>query len=236
MSPLRKWEIRQLVKRDGDGLAAKVAQSPYARMLASPLRLCGYHNKIFPSKLLLRFGTGWHPETQSVWAFPTVGGKQEGRGYYINLRKKVMEVLKTGDIRKVFYGTAHYRVDMTDHVQRLLADESFKRFSSFSLNSFCRLEALGENVWQCPDADLDFQCVLVLDPDQSLCQLEGVIHTGNRVQYSVPCYNVAQLWTQAQLEPILTQLGPTQVALGVSKSLKTVDLAIDLWRCRKFAS
>ena len=91
-----------------------------AAMLASPLRKCGFHSRIFPSSklvntkcilvclvlllkhhikgLLLRFGLAWHPETNRNWAYPTTDSKSEneGFGYYIQLKKGVVEAIQKG--------------------------------------------------------------------------------------------------------------------------------------------
>ncbi|OBZ89114.1 hypothetical protein A0J61_02839 [Choanephora cucurbitarum] len=95
---LSKCQISEMIKTTPNSLEARLAVNPYAAMLASPLRKCGFHSRIFPSSLLLRFGLAWHPETNRNWAYPTTDSKSEneGFGYYIQLKKGVVEAIQKG--------------------------------------------------------------------------------------------------------------------------------------------
>ncbi|KAG1436692.1 hypothetical protein G6F56_013449 [Rhizopus delemar] len=127
---------------------------------------------------------------------------------------------------------------MTEHVQDLLIQESFRQFNSFSLKSFHRLKPLKDTEWTTENPLVnDYQCIILLDQQHTgdMCQLNHSIRSQTGVQSSIPCYNVKHVWSEEQINQILSKLGTDKIALGVSKSLKTVDLAIALWRCRKFA-
>ncbi|KAG1449529.1 hypothetical protein G6F46_005440 [Rhizopus delemar] len=232
--------LKRIINRHPDSLEAKVAVSPYARILASPLRHCSFHRRMFPSKLLLRFGTGWHTETNMLWAFPTIGQKKlPGRGYYVNLQKRVLEVLKRGGFNAVFYGTANYRSDMTEHVENLLFKESFQQFIKHPISSYHILKPLSTSEWSSSfDNTMGYQCILLMDRQHTgkVCELGHHIYiqSSNQVQSNLPCYSVKHLWTAEQMDQVIQQFDHDHIALGIPKSLKTVDLAVTLWRCRKF--
>ncbi|EIE81444.1 hypothetical protein RO3G_06149 [Rhizopus delemar RA 99-880] len=195
---------------------------------------------MFPSKLLLRFGTGWHTETNMLWAFPTIGQKKlPGRGYYVNLQKRVLEVLKRGGFNAVFYGTANYRSDMTEHVENLLFKESFQQFIKHPISSYHILKPLSTSEWSSSfDNTMGYQCILLMDRQHTgkVCELGHHIYiqSSNQVQSNLPCYSVKHLWTAEQMDQVIQQFDHDHIALGIPKSLKTVDLAVTLWRCRKF--
>jgi hypothetical protein len=59
-------------------------------------------NKVACIEILLRFGIGWHPDTNQLWAYITPGKRHEysGRGYYITLSQYILGSIK--DSGKLF--------------------------------------------------------------------------------------------------------------------------------------
>ncbi|EPB81729.1 hypothetical protein HMPREF1544_11548 [Mucor circinelloides 1006PhL] len=120
-------QIRKLIQQDPNSFEARLHTSPYASILASPLRKCSFHSRIFPSKLLLRFGLAWHPETNRNWAFPTLR-KASGFGYYVSFKKEILQILQKGAYQAIFRGAATYRSDMVEHVQDVLFQQTYTEF------------------------------------------------------------------------------------------------------------
>lgn len=230
---LTSQELKSIVKESPNSLKARLAVNPHANVLASPLRFCTFHNRFLPSKLMLRFGQAYHPSTGLIWAFPTLK-KQGGKGVYVNLSKKVLELFGKGPHRSAFRGAATYRSDMTDHVRQLLFKETFDLFSERSLSAYTLLKSIAPSIWEEStqfSSPMGYQCILMFDTSDTTCELNHQIHH----QSNIPCYHVHHFWTKEQIQHIQEQLKVSQpFALGVPKDLNTVNLSISLWRCRKF--
>ncbi|KAL0145220.1 hypothetical protein V8B55DRAFT_1459633 [Mucor lusitanicus] len=225
-------QVRKLVKQDPDGLEARLHTNPYATMLASPLRKCSFHSRILPSKLLLRFGLAWHPETNRNWAFPTLR-KTTGFGYYVNFKKEIFQVLQKGAYQATFRGAATYRSDMVEHVQDVLFQQTFAEFSKHPIQMYDLLEPMADKHWK-SKGTAKYQCILSFDATgTTLCELD---HQTQEQQH-VPCYNMHHIWSPESIDRLKSQLNipeNAQLALGVPKSIDTVQLATDLWHCRQF--
>ena len=168
---------------------------------------------------MLRFGQAYHAPTNSIWAYPTFK-KREGKGVYVDLSKKVLEIFSKGSFRAAFRGTALYRSDMIEHVERTLFKESWQLFSRVPITTY---PVLQKTQWM-SDECKEYQCILRFDQDKSapLCHIN---------QDNIPCYNMQSIWSQTDIATI-QKLQP--FVLGVPKSLDTIELSIALWRCRQF--
>jgi hypothetical protein len=221
--------------------------------LASPLRLCTFHTRNFPSsklvivhcqlyidlyylELLIRFGQGWHQPTKLFWAFPTLK-KSSGKGVYVNLSKKVLEIFGKGGYRAAFRGSATYRSDMLNHVESLLFKESFAQFSKRPLNTFHILTASSPSEWKTNSSSpMGYQCIISFNIADRVCEFDHQIQSTDTTHHHIPCYHIQQIWAKKDIESIQLPQNDTIIALGVPRKLETVDLAIALWRCRKFLS
>lgn len=136
-----------------------------------------------------------------------------------------------------FRGAATYRSDMVEHVQKTLFQQTFDEFSKHPLQIYDALEPVADGHWKgkAPAAAAaEYQCILVLDATRTaLCELDHQTPT----QQHVPCYNMHHIWPLEKVDHLKAQLNiPTNapLALGVPKSIDTVQLATDLWHCRQF--
>lgn len=184
--------------------------------------------------MLLRFGVAWLPETNTKWAFPTIK-KTSGVGYYVKLKKKILEKLQKGDHKAVFRGTAIYRSDMIEHVEQLIFKQSWIDFSRHALDSYDIISPKTTATWvsQQSSSVMGYQCILVFDPvdTRMICELNHKIND----QHHIPCYNMNQFWTEDEINKIKTHFNNKEhLALGVPKRLDTVPLAMNLWRCQQF--
>ncbi|CEG81515.1 hypothetical protein RMATCC62417_15709 [Rhizopus microsporus] len=237
-------QLKEIIKTRPNSLEAKIATSPAARIMASPLRQCALQRRIFPSKLLLRFGLGWHPETKRVWAYPTIQGKTHGAGYYVSLQRRLLDVLKGGIVyNSVFRGNAMYRADMTDRVQDGLCQASLKEFLKIPTSSIHILQPVDESSWVSDKpAPMGYQCIIILQQNHTdFCAHDHSVYiqSEDKTQKEIPCYYIKDLWSDKQISQISQRLNITPEqqrvsALGVPKSFETVDLAVELWRCREF--
>ncbi|KAI9245199.1 hypothetical protein EDC94DRAFT_417597 [Helicostylum pulchrum] len=223
-SPANKIDF---IKRAPSSLEAKIAVSPYASVLASPLRTCTFYSRQFPSKLLLRFGQGWHQPTKALWAFPTLK-KSSGKGVYVTLSKKILDLFGKGGYKSAFRGSAVYRIDMLDHVQSLICEESFMQFSKRPIKIFHVLTPSTSSQWTSSESSaMGYQCILSFEPTGEICELD---HTIDAQHHHIPYYNVNHIWTKEQIESIKL---PGSTVIGVPKTLETVELSVALWRCRE---
>ncbi|KAI8643640.1 hypothetical protein BD408DRAFT_442494 [Parasitella parasitica] len=234
--PSRKtaFQIRKAIKETPDSLESKLYTNPYASILASPLRKCSFHSRVFPSKLLLRFGLALHPETSRNWAFPTLR-KTSGFGYYVNAKKDVLQEMQKGAYQAIFRGAATYRSDMVEHVQNAIFQQSYTEFCKHPVHIYDILTPLAEKQWKGTAVDtIEYQCILAFDAtDAIVCELDHQI----RSQLHVPCYNMSQFWPQKSIENLKLRLNmpkESSLTLGVPRSMDTVQLANDLWHCRQF--
>ncbi|GAN00972.1 hypothetical protein MAM1_0003d00400 [Mucor ambiguus] len=205
-------QIRKLIKENPDALEAKLYTNPY--------------------ELLLRFGLAWHLETNRNWAFPTLR-KTTGFGYYVNLKKEILQVLQKGAYQATFRGAATYRSDMVEHVQDVLFQQTYTEFSKHPIQMYDTLEPITDKQWK-SNGSAEYQCILSFDATQTtLCELDH--HT--QTQQHVPCYNMHRIWSPENMDHLKSQLNlpkNASVALGVPKSIETIQLATDLWHCRQF--
>ncbi|KAI7869089.1 uncharacterized protein EV154DRAFT_130030 [Mucor mucedo] len=229
-------QLLQIVEDSPSSLEAKLAVHAHAKILASPLRLCTFHFRQFPNELMIRFEKGWHQPTKLFWAFPTFK-KSGGKGVYVNLSRKVLEIFGKGSYRAAFRGSATYRNDMQNHVESLLHKESFAQFAKRPSNTFHILTAKSASQWKANSTSpMGYQCILSFSTSETLCELDHQIESLDGTHPHVPCYHIQRIWDKRDIESIHLPEDDTVVALGVPRKLDTVDLAIALWRCRKFAS
>jgi hypothetical protein len=125
---------------------------------------------------------------------------------------------------------------MTEHTQKLLFKQSLKEFERYPIEKYTLLSPLSASQWTSAHgltSPLGYQCILLFDVQDSslICQLDHKIDSHTHI----PCYNMQQFWSKHDIEAIKSQLNhKTPFALGVPKTKETVQLAIDLWRCRQF--
>jgi hypothetical protein len=135
---------------------------------------------------------------------------------------------------------------MLDHVENMLSKESLERFSKLPINTYHILDASSTpSTWSTNESSpMGYQCILLFDPTNSeiftTSCVNQQIKVGNTVTFdNIPCYSMHRLWPKEIIESIQKQLPKqkdTPLALGVPKYLHTVDLAIALWRQRKYLS
>jgi hypothetical protein len=83
---------------------------------------CKYKQKkklIYYLELLLRFGLAWHPETGRNWAFPTLR-KSKGFGYYVNLKKDILQLLQKGGNVCIHMYAYFYLIYIEQHIKQHL--------------------------------------------------------------------------------------------------------------------
>ncbi|CAO3652075.1 unnamed protein product [Cunninghamella echinulata] len=96
--------------------------SPFAAILASPMRTCTFHRKQYPSALLARFSIGIHPETGKKWGYPSINESSE-RGYYVKLNKQVIDILSKKEHKRLFRGSADFpKTGMSEYIESLLTE------------------------------------------------------------------------------------------------------------------
>ncbi|KAI7865721.1 hypothetical protein BDF14DRAFT_1729918, partial [Spinellus fusiger] len=175
-------------------------------------------------ELLIRFGTGYHSKTNSVWAFPTTGKPHTltGKGYYVRLLKDSLELFQEKEYNAAFRGAVVYRSDMVQQIEKAVYQHALDLLSTASLG--VPLEQKTHGQWVVPKyVEHGFQCILVLNhtgqsgKHQAVCELDHTItaadaadaadadatisHSCNnppnrRVFLSVPCYYAQQIWTE----------------------------------------
>ncbi|KAG0174567.1 hypothetical protein DFQ28_005722 [Apophysomyces sp. BC1034] len=236
-------QLQAFVQNDPESLQAKVAMSPYAAIMASPLRLCKFSRGVFPSKLLIRFGIGWHPKSKQAWVHPTIG-KSQSQGNYVKLQRRTLEVFHSkGGYRGVFRGAATFREDMTEEVQKVVFRHAFDLFRQTPYGGYPILRLKGSH-WISEMDVRGFQCILLLGgplTETLACSLDNKVEVvPTQKEYDkIPCYDARKIWSEKEADEICEQLGLVSqetVALGVPKDKATVDLAVALWRCREFQS
>ncbi|CAO0799257.1 unnamed protein product [Mucor circinelloides] len=205
-------QIRKLIQQDPNSFEARLHTSPYASILASPLRKCSFHSRIFPSKLLLRFGLAWHPETNRNWAFPTLR-KASGFGYYVSFKKEILQILQKGAYQAIFRGAATYRSDMVEHVQDVLFQQTYTEFCKHPIQMYDVLEPTTDKHWK-STASAPYQCILSFNATgTAICELDHQIQS----QKQVPCYNVHQIWSQESINHLKSQLNiPKDASLALA--------------------
>ncbi|KAI7879457.1 hypothetical protein K492DRAFT_208234 [Lichtheimia hyalospora FSU 10163] len=195
-------------------------------MLASPLRECKYHRKMFPSALLLRFGLGMDDKTHKISATPEISNiRNQGTKYYVHLRKKVLQQLQPKGYRAIFRGSCeHYDKDMQKRVEHELGMSAFQHLQS---NHTVDLHYVKDREWTSKEP---LQCILLFrhpSPKLPFCELDHRV--GNQW---VPCYDVRQIWPHSNM---INPNDPRDiVAMGISRSSDTVKLAMALWRCHQY--
>ncbi|CEP18009.1 hypothetical protein [Parasitella parasitica] len=227
-------QLRKAIKEAPDSMEAKLHTNPYGICINYHQRSPLIIYRIFPSKLLLRFGLAWHPETSRKWAFPTLR-KTSGFGYYVNFKKDVLQELQKGAYQAIFRGVATYRSDMLEHVQNAVFQQTYTEFCNHPVHIYDILTPIKEKQWTgTVEYIAEYQCILAFDvTDTTICELDHQI----RSQHHIPCYNMSQLWPQESIEKLKIQLNipkESSLTLGVPRSMNTVQLAIDLWHCRQF--
>lgn len=162
--------------------------------------------------------------------------KTSGKGVYVSLSKKVLDIFGKGGYKAAFRGSAVYRVDMMDHVERLICNESFIQFSKCPIGTFHILTpSSSPSQWNSnkPSA-MGYQCILSFEHTDSVCVLDHQIQSIDAQHHHIPYYSLQHIWTKKQIESI--KLPQQPIVLGVPKTLETVDLGVALWRCREFLS
>ncbi|KAI8093919.1 uncharacterized protein BX664DRAFT_116943 [Halteromyces radiatus] len=214
---LSKQELRQLSINEPTNLQVKLASSPYAAILASPIRYCTFHRKHFPSYLLMRFGIGLHPTTRKQWAYPTVQPDRRqdniGKGHYVKLNHDVLEQVQRKEHKRLFRGQAEYAPGMTSHIESLMMEcilQDMARTEYISIKQDTTLDAYDWNA---------YQCILVLS-DQWFAKLNE--------STSLTCYDLSN----PKWKPLHDMLRPLTKydAVAIPKTLDTVSLAIQLFR------
>jgi hypothetical protein len=130
---------------------------------------------------------------------------------------------------------------MTEHAQKLLFKQSLKEFKRYPIEKYIVLSPSSACLSQWtlirgPSSPLGYQCILLFDSrDPSMIyQPDHIIDS----QTNITCYNMQQFWSKDDIDNIKSQLNhiplSTTFAIGVPKTKETVQLAIDLWRCRQF--
>ncbi|KAI9472943.1 hypothetical protein BDB00DRAFT_879772 [Zychaea mexicana] len=248
---LQKTPLRKAVcptrLRPGS-LEAKVAASPYASILASPLRHCAFHQRRFPSQMLLRFGLE-RSSKSAIYPFPEVGLKKPAglndSKRYVRLRRPVLDVVARNGSRAIFRGQTEFKKDTMEEIGRELIDYVYAHYDS---SNFIRLKQLLPGEW-CKDPSFSndtttstqFQCILLLstpssNDDEGFCQMD---HHINGMTPSIPCYDISKLWKEKSdpSHPMPENGSKDEIiAYGVPKHASTVKLAVALWRCRAFFS
>ncbi|KAI8141417.1 hypothetical protein BJV82DRAFT_175397 [Fennellomyces sp. T-0311] len=202
-------------------LEAKVASSPYAAILASPIRSCRYHRRYFPSEMLLRFGLVRDPKSNKLLPVPQVKRheKMNGIGRYVRLRRAVFDHLGPRESRAIFMGKAEFQKDIVDAISRQLVDNAYKLYQP---STYVPLISIERSLWQA-EQPREFQCILISNDSDPFCELDHRIIT-DTTTHKVPCYNVGRLWDDTSMP----------LAYGVPKQISTVELAVALWKCRAF--
>ncbi|KAI7865703.1 hypothetical protein BDF14DRAFT_1926966, partial [Spinellus fusiger] len=187
-------------------------------------------------ELLIRFGTGYHSKTNSVWAFPTTGKPHTltGKGYYVRLLKDSLELFQEKEYNAAFRGAVVYRSDMVQQIEKAVYQHALDLLSTASLG--VPLEQKTHGQWVVPKyVEHGFQCILVLNHTGQSGKHQAVHSCNNppnrRVFLSVPCYYAQQIWTEQDISRIFKGiLGEKTTAVGIVKDKCTVDLAVALWR------
>ncbi|KAI9010986.1 hypothetical protein CLU79DRAFT_446354 [Phycomyces nitens] len=208
--------------------------------------------RTFPSKLLIRFGVGYHPKTDRIWAFPTLEKPHElsGKGYYVKLRKDVLELFGTKGHYAAFKMGATYRTDMSQTIEKAIYQQALDLFRQRAL--WVPLKLVGHRQWQVvqeDDAQKGFQCIVIIkglsEPSRQCCELNHKIGLGPsassetpRILQNVPCYDSQQFWSEAERDEICKELNITgdTAVIGIPKHIKTVELAVALWRIGLYKS
>ena len=123
---------------------------------------------------------------------------------------------------------------MVDHAQSVLFQQSFIEFCKHPIHTYDILTFVTEKQWKSSLETIEYQCILTFDTtNTTICSLDHQIQT----QQHIPCYNMHQIWSQESIDNLKSQLNipkESSMALGVRKSIDTVQLATDLWHCRQF--
>ncbi|SAM02789.1 hypothetical protein [Absidia glauca] len=197
-----KHQMRQWVAEDPDSLQAKLAVSPYAAILASPMRYCTFHRKKYPSHLLARFGLGLDPTTYKPTAYPTQD-HDSGRGYYVKLNRKVLQQIQSKEYKRLFRGDVRYAKSMATHLEHVMIQDLIHQAQA--LPPLIPIDNETEHH--------QYQCILHMNAS-SLSETKA------------PVYDVSS----PPWQPLHQTLPQSCAALGVPKSIDTVPLAIALHR------
>ncbi|KAI8090247.1 uncharacterized protein B0P05DRAFT_464087, partial [Gilbertella persicaria] len=186
--------------------------------------------------LLLRFGIAWHPETKLHWAYPSIKKVHHGFGYYITLKKKIALLLEKGGYKATFRGNATYRSDMTQHIETTLFQQAWYEFKQHPIDTYDLLVPHSSSDWIPAQHrhPMGYQCILVFDSVLSNTPSFHQVQLKDTIQKNVPCYHVHQFWSTQETDHIKQHFGQSPVVLGVPKSIETVQLSIDLWRCQQW--
>ncbi|KAI9306577.1 hypothetical protein BJ944DRAFT_263324 [Cunninghamella echinulata] len=115
-----KKEVLELLMKSS--IETNIKLSPFAAILASPMRTCTFHRKQYPSALLARFSIGIHPETGKKWGYPSINESGE-RGYYVKLNKQVIDILSKKEHKRLFRGSADFpKTGMSEYIENLLIE------------------------------------------------------------------------------------------------------------------
>ncbi|KAI8333071.1 hypothetical protein BC941DRAFT_435012 [Chlamydoabsidia padenii] len=204
-----KHQLRQWQVDEPDSLQAKLAVSPYAAILASPMRQCTFHRKHYPSHLLARFGLGLDPTTYKPTAYPS---EKDGRGYYLKLNRKVLDQIQTKESRRLFRGEVVYTKTMATHLEHVMIQALVRQAHTMPfIPLYYR-----QNQWTVEDGSpiepQKYQCLLAVNPPPSSQDIQ-----------------LYDLQTPAW-EPLRQALQIPGEAMGVPKSVDTVSFAVDLYR------
>ncbi|KAI7859717.1 hypothetical protein BDC45DRAFT_553457 [Circinella umbellata] len=217
-------------------LQEKVMASPYATILASPLRLCGYHRRMFPSKMLLRFGLMRDPKSDKILPVSEITStKPNGPNdhkHYVRLRRPIIDNLSQKGSKAIFLGKTEFQKDTMEIVRRESVNNVQKKYnillsssSSSSSSQYNQLIRLENDLWKplsSNDIDVRYHCILISSSDENVPFYQS--HRIENQQSVIPCYNISRLW-----KPSIEK----DIAYGLVQLPITVELAVALYRCRE---
>ncbi|KAI8981002.1 hypothetical protein BDB01DRAFT_724186 [Pilobolus umbonatus] len=184
----------------------------------------------FMTEMMCRFEVGWHPETEAAWAYPTTTA-HSGKGYYIKLKKSVLEIFQKGGHKAAFRGSAVYRSDMVSHIENTLNTDIFNQLLQVNKMDIYPVTMSSTHTWTADhDSLTGYQCILLLDTDQPSFIHFNQIHNNNSKYDNVPSYNVSMIWSKDRLDKLKTRLKLTSDAVVINRSIDTVNLGASLYR------
>ncbi|KAG2223401.1 hypothetical protein INT45_002896 [Circinella minor] len=212
-------------------LQEKVMASPYATILASPLRLCGYQRRMFPSKMLLRFGLMRNPKKDEILPVSEVTNtKPNGPNdhkHYVRLRRPILDDLSQKGSKAIFLGKTEFQKDTMNIVRRESVNNVQKKYNTLLLSSsqYKQLIRLENDLWKplsSNDIDEHYHCILISSSDENVPFYQS--HRIENRQGVIPCYNISRLWKDSIEKDI---------AYGLVQLPINVELAVALYRCRE---
>ncbi|CAO3651228.1 unnamed protein product [Cunninghamella blakesleeana] len=242
-------------------LEEKLSLSPFAAMLASPMRTCTFHRKPFPSDLLMRFSVGIHPTSKKQWGYPSMY-ESNGRGYYVKLNEKIIDELSKKEYKRLFRGSAEFpKMGMSKYVHDLLVkrieDQMEKILPSLVTLNLKENETMTSNhsKWKyagttntiktnSPLYKHGFHCIIILSHTQPPTVMSTFSHSIEDHSHNGKNTPFLSLDIREQTwHPILELLKNKvpfdhfkPLAVAVPKTKETLPLMIDLWRLNLYSA